>query len=191
MILPFADPPSADEKFYVRALGILVGPSRRISIFMRVVNTAYWCVIILALAFIFSQIIDRGLPIVDRSQTLVEQIIHPGESVKVRYGLIRSKVCATDVSWAEIDGAGEVHHFGPQHIPVPGRIGVDSFLYSWPTSPAAAPGPSRLTVTLEFRCPGNYLQSVFPIVETLPDLFYTVAPADSPHDASGPPASPP
>ena len=167
----FSDP-SPDEVFYAQALATLSKPRRRTARLMRAVNLVYWAGVLLALSWLVSQAIDRTNPIVDRTQALVGQGAAPGAPIKVAYHLRRLRVCAADVSWTEIDGAGEVHRFGPRHIPVPGKRGADAFTSEWPTSANATPGPSVLRVVIEFQCPGNYLQAFYPIVDELPDLTY-------------------
>lgn len=166
------DDPSPDERFYAQALATLSGPRRRTATLMRWLNVAYWTAVILALAWFAAQAFDRTLPVAGRTQALIGDGAAPGAPLKVAYHVDRLKVCSADVSWTEIDGAGEMHRFGPKHIPVPGHAGQDSFIYPWPTSANATPGPSILRVALEFHCPGNYLQAFFPIIEELPDIAY-------------------
>lgn len=164
--------PDPTEAFYAQALATLSKPRHRKARIARALNAIYWTAILLALSWLASQALDRAVPVEHRAQTLIGTGATPGAPLKVAYQLTRHRVCATDVSWTEIDGAGEVHRFGPQHVPIPGKLGPDAFTRAWATSPNAAPGPSVLRVVLEYQCPGNYLHALYPVVEELPDMPY-------------------
>ena len=171
--------PNPEEQFYAKALATLSGPRRRTAVLMRICSIVYWILMSAGVGWLFWQVSDRASPIDRRTQTLLSAVVVPGDTVRVRYTLRRNRICATDVSWTEIDGAGEVHRFGPVHVPIPGKPGPDTLIHSWPTAPSAAPGPSVLRVALEYRCPGNYLQGVYPVTEALEDLHYETAPTNA------------
>ena len=103
--------------------------------------------------------------------------MHAGDPVKVDYRLTRRMLCSADVSWSETDGGHEVHRFGPNHIAPSGEAGKpDHFVFGWKTAADAEPGPSRLNIVIEWQCPGNYLESFYPLVEILPALEYETLP---------------
>lgn len=169
--------PNRDEEFYAHALTILVGPGRRMALVMRLCNIVYWVAVISALAWLFSQVVDRRPPIAIRAASLVTPEVHAGDPVKVEYDLQRWRTCQTDLSWAIFDGASEVHRFGPVHIEAGGQPGPDVMVHPWPTPGNATPGPARLRVTLSFECSGNYLQAVYPVVMVLDDVRFNLLPA--------------
>jgi hypothetical protein len=164
------DEPSVDERFYARALAILVGPSRRFALLMRTCNLAYWAAVISALAWLFSQAVDRRTPVSVVNVALLTPRVVAGEPVRVSYEVLRERTCETDVSWSIYDGAQEIHRFGPQHVAAPGLPGHESFVHSWATPANAAPGGGKLRVVLAFECPGNYLQALYPVTLVLPDI---------------------
>ncbi|MCW6509844.1 hypothetical protein [Lichenifustis flavocetrariae] len=172
------DQPTADEQFYARAFAIMVGPGRKVASVMQVCNLLYWLAMIGALAWLFSQVIDRTPPVTIRSARLVNATVAAGDPVRVEYDLRRSRTCQTDVSWAIFDGLQEVHRFGPVQVDAAGNPGADTMVRAWPTPINAAPGPGRLRVTLSFECPGNYLQAVYPVVMVLDDVGFLI---DEPH----------
>ena len=167
--------PSPDEQFYARALGILVGPSRRVAVAMRICNVIYWLAVIGALAWLFSQVVDRAPPVTIRSAHLLSADVAAGDPVRVEYDVRRWRTCQTDVSWAIFDGLEEVHRFGPVHIEATGYPGSETLVHAWPTPTNAAPGSGRLRVTLSFECPGNYLQAVYPVVLVLADVGFLIS----------------
>ncbi|MDX7951637.1 hypothetical protein P7D22_10705 [Lichenihabitans sp. Uapishka_5] len=164
------DDPTTDEKFYARALGILVGPSRRMALVMRCGNLAYWLSVMAALGWLASQVIDRDPPVTIRAATVLTPHLRPGDPVRVSYTLTRFRTCATDLTWSIYDGAGEIHSFGPLHIEAAGLPAQETYTRAWATPPQAAPGSGRLRVVLAFQCPGNYLQTLYPVTLVLPDL---------------------
>lgn len=170
------DDPSSDEKFYARALAILVGPSRRMALAMRICNLAYWLSVMAALGWLASQAIDRQPPVVIHAATVLTPHVRPGEPVRVSYTLTRLRTCATDLTWSVYDGAGEIHSFGPLHIEAAGPPGPETYTRAWATPAQAAPGSGRLRVVLAFQCPGNYLQTLYPVTLVLPDLALRVDP---------------
>jgi hypothetical protein len=174
---PAYDDPSTDEKFYARALAILVGPSRRMALAMRACNLAYWVSVMAALGWLAAQAIDRQPPVVVHAAELLTPRLRPGEPVRVAYTLTRLKTCATDLNWAIYDGAGEIHSFGPVHVEATGPPGRETYTRAWTTPTEAAPGVGRLRVILAFQCPGNYLQALYPVTLVLPDLPIRIDPS--------------
>ena len=170
------DDPSSDEKFYARALAILVGPSRRMALAMRACNLVYWISVMAALAWLTSQALDRQSPVVIHAADLLTSHIRPGEPVRVSYDITRRRTCVTDISWSFYDGAGEIHNFGPLHIEAAGPPARERYTRAWATPPDAAAGNGRLRVVLAFQCPGNYLQALYPVTLVLPDLPIRVDP---------------
>ena len=175
MNAPRYQDPSKDEELYARMLGILVGPSRRVALAMRICNVIYWLAVIGALAWLFSQVIDRGPPVAIKSARLLTTEVAAGDPVRVEYSLRRWRTCQTDVSWAIFDGLQEVHRFGPIHVEAAGNPGSETMVHAWSTPTNAAPGSGRLRVTLSFECPGNYLQAVYPVTLVLDDVAFTLA----------------
>ena len=169
--------PNGDEQFYARALAILVGPSRRMALVMRVCNMAYWLSVTAALAWLMSQVVDRRPPVVIHEARLLTPVIAAGDPVRVAYDLTRERTCETDVTWSLYDGATEIHRFGPQHVAAPGLPGPETFVHAWPTPTDAAPGEGKLRVVLAFACPGNYLQALYPVTLVLPDLAVRITAA--------------
>lgn len=169
--------PTADEKFYARALAILVGPSRRMALVMRACNLAYWISVMAALGWLAAQAIDRQPPMAIHAADLLTPRIRLGEPVRVSYAITRHRTCATDLTWSIYDGAGEIHSFGPLHIEAAGAPGRETFTRAWATPAVAAPGSGRLRVVLAFQCPGNYLQALYPVTLVLPDLPIHIDPA--------------
>lgn len=168
------DPSSADEHFYARALAIMVGPSRRVTLLMRVVNLAYWMAVLAALAWLFGQAIDRNPPVTVRSATLLTPALQAGDPVRVRYDFTRTRTCATDVSWSIYDGAQEVTRFGPIHSEANGRPADETTVRGWSTPVNAAAGQGRLRVIYAYQCPGNYLHTIYPVTLILPDVMFTI-----------------
>lgn len=179
MTSPLFDVPSKDEQFYARALAILVGPSRRLALFLRICNLLYWAAVIAALGWLVSQALDRQPPVQVRNVTLLTPSVTSGEPVRVSYDVVRRRTCETDVSWSIYDGAQEIHRYGPLHVAAPGLPGLDSFVHAWPTPSDASPGRGRLRVVLAFACPGNYLQAIYPVTLVLPDLSIELLPRGS------------
>ncbi len=149
------DDPSTDELFYARALGILVGPGRRLAHLMRLVSLAYWIAVIAALGWLFSQGIDRAAPVTVHAGTLVSEAVHPGEPVLVRYSFTRRRTCETDTTWLVFDGAEQVTRFGPIHSTGNGLPGDETMVHAWPTPATIPPGQGRLRVISAFSCPGQ------------------------------------
>jgi hypothetical protein len=178
MRTPVYDRPTRDEDFYARALAVLVGPSRRFKILMRIFNLLYWMAIIGALAWLFAQAIDRSAPASLHSATLLSPVVAAGDPVRVRYNFTRYRSCETDVSWAIYDGAQEVTRFGPIHTNATGRPAEESVVHAWATPLNAAPGQGRLRVIYAYECPGNYLHTVYPVVMILPDVLFTIVEPD-------------
>jgi hypothetical protein len=168
-----------DEQFYARALAILVGPSRRMALFMRACNLAYWFSVMAALTWLSAQAVDRQAPVIVHSATLLTDRIRPGEPVRVSYAVTRIRTCATDLTWSVYDGAQEIHSFGPVHVEAAGLPATETYTRAWATPVNAAPGLARLRVVLAFQCPGNYLQAVYPITLVLPDLPFAIDVAGS------------
>ena len=166
---PFPEP-MTDEHFYARALAILVGPSRRMALFMRLCNLAYWLGMLAALGWLLSQALYRRPPVTIHAATSLTQHINAGDPIRVAYDLTRQRTCESDLTWAVYDGAQEIHRFGPVHVEAAGAPGHDSFVHAWATPSDAAPGHARLRVVLAFSCPGNYLQALYPVVVVLPDV---------------------
>jgi hypothetical protein len=172
-----ADLDGNDEQFYARALAILVGPSRRMALYMRACNLAYWFSVFAALSWLAAQALDRQVPVVIHSATLLNARIRPGEPIRVSYSVTRRRTCSTDLAWSIYDGAQEIHTFGPLHVEAAGVPGSETYTRAWPTPADAASGPARLRVVLAFQCPGNYLQAIYPVTLVLPDLAVVIDPA--------------
>lgn len=166
---PYASP-TTDEHFYARALAILAGPSRRMALVMRVSNLAYWLSVMAALGWLVSQGLDRDPPVIIHKATVLTPRIAPGDAIRVAYDITRRRTCQTDLTWSLYDGAQEIHWFGPVHVDAAGLPGSESFVRSWPTPVNAASGPGKLRVVIAFQCPGNYLQTLYPVTLILPDL---------------------
>ncbi len=176
----FGAEPSADERFYAQALSILVGPTRRALVVMRLVNLAYWVAVLGALAWLFSQVIDRASPVEVHGATLLTPDIRPGQPLRVRYQFTRRRTCETDVSWSVFDGAQEVTRFGPVHSSAGGRPADEDVVHVWSTPVSAAPGQGRLRVIYAYQCPGNYLHAIYPVTLILPDILFAIT--DRPHE---------
>lgn len=171
---PMSDDPSRDEQFYARALGILVGPGRRMVLVMRICSIAYWLAVMAALGWLLSQALDRQPPVRVSSATLLTPTVAAGDPVRVAYAVDRMRTCETDVIWSVYDGAEEIHRFGPIHVAAPGLPGDDNFVHAWMTPANAAPGRGRLRVVLAFACPGNFLQAIYPVTTVLPDIAFQI-----------------
>jgi hypothetical protein len=169
--------PSHDEQFYARALTILIGPSRRMAVIMRICNMAYWLSTMAALGWLMSQVLDRQVPVIVHAAVPLSSHVRPGEPIRVSYAVTRLRTCATDLTWSLYDGAQEIHRFGPVHIEAAGPPQSETYTRGWATPGDAAPGEGRLRVVLAFQCPGNYLQALYPVTLVLPDIPVTIDPA--------------
>jgi hypothetical protein len=172
-----ADRDITDEQFYARALAILVGPSRRMALFMRACNLAYWFSVVAALSWLAAQALDRQVPVTIHAATLLTERVKAGEPIRVSYAVTRRRTCATDLSWSVYDGVGEIHSFGPLHVEAAGMPETETYTRAWATPADASPGTARLRVVLAFQCPGNYLQAIYPVTLVLPDLTVHIDPA--------------
>lgn len=74
---------SETDKFYGRALAIMVGPGRAMALTMRLVSLAYWIAMIGAVAWLFSQAFDREPPIDVIALEVVNGVVRPGEPIMV------------------------------------------------------------------------------------------------------------
>ena len=170
------DPPSADEDFYARALRILVGPTKRTAVALRVLSAAYWTLMIVGLGWLGAQVFDRGDPVRIFSLSATPAAIHAGEPVEVYTVLQRFKRCDIRLDWSIEDSRGEIFRFAPRFGHAPGPVGHDDYTTPYETSRGMAPGAAVLRITMQARCPGNYLQALAPLVMELPDVAIDVLP---------------
>ena len=173
-------PPSDDDRFYARALGILVGPTRRTAIALRVLSAIYWSFMIVCVGWLGAQVFDRGDPVRIFSLTATPSAIHAGEPVKVYTMLQRFKRCDVRLDWSIEDSRGEIFRFAPRFGHAPGPVGRDDYTTPYETSRGMAPGAAVLRITMQARCPGNYLQALAPLVMELPDVAFDVLPPARP-----------
>ena len=171
------DPVSAGEAGYARALRILVGPTSRAALALRVVSLVYWACMIVALGWLGSQVLDRGDPVTILTMIAEPNIVRAGEPVRVHTALHRFKSCDVRLDWSVQDSRGEIFRFAPRFGHAPGP---EDYTVTYDTSRGMAPGPARLHVTMQAQCPGNYLQALAPLVMELPDVRFDVAPDAAP-----------
>ena len=131
---------------------------------------------LIVLGWIGSQAMDRHLPVHDVIAKLRTPFVAAGDQVKVRYDLVRDKVCAVDITASIIDGADVPWPLVTLHRDVTGPTGPDHFTRSWQVPEEAAPGPARLRIGWAYACPGNYLQGFSPMLLAFPDAPFTITP---------------
>lgn len=164
------------DRFYGKALQILVGPGWWMATAMRVASIAYWIAIVLALGWLFAMAIDREPPIEILSRELLTDAVHPGEAIKVRFNVRRDRICRTETTWIFFDGNGEYRRFGPVAIEAGGPVGPDQFTRSWTVPANAAPGAARLRLVSSWECPPNLLHPLYPVTRVSPDLHFEILP---------------
>lgn len=165
---------SQTDKFYGKALQIMVGPGRAMALTTRVVSLAYWIAMIGAIGWLMSQAFDREPPVDILSTEMLTETVRPGDPIRVRYHLIRHRVCRTESSWVILDGISEYRRFGPVVAEAVGRVGDDTFVKGWTLPLGAAPGAGRLRTITTWRCEGNFLHAFYPIVRVGPDLHFRI-----------------
>ena len=130
---------------------------------------------IVALGWLGSQVFDRGDPV---SFLIVEarpSAVRAGEAVCVYVKLHRLKRCDVRLDWSIENSRGEIFRFAPRFGHAPGPEGLDDYTTPYETSRGMAPGPATLRITMQARCPGNYLQALAPLVTELPEVPFTVS----------------
>lgn len=170
------NPRQQDAEFVANAIAILSAPAKRTRNLMRVANLIYYAIVLMMLGWLISQALDRAPPIKVFRANIKTDIIYPGEQLKVEYVLRRDRLCESSSTWAFYDGSNEVRRFGPNVVISPGKLGLDTFIRSYTVPSNSAPGPARLSLTLAWQCPGNYLHPIYPIVMTLEDIHFTIIP---------------
>ena len=167
---------SRTDRFYGKALAILVGPGWWMATAMSLASIAYWVAMVLALGWLFAMAIDREPPIEVLSRELLTETVYAGDPVKVRFNIRRNKICRTEVTWIFFDGLGEYRRFGPVAIEANGPMGPDQFTRSWTVPANAAPGAARLRLVTAWECPPNLLHPLYPVTRVAPDLHFEIVP---------------
>lgn len=174
------EPLSDDEAFYARALRILAGPTARTAVIMRSLSAAYWTFMIVAPGWLGSQVFDRGDPVTFRVVQARPAAVRAGDALGVFVSLQRFKRCDVRLDWSIEDSRGEIFRFAPRFGHAPGPVGPDEYTTPYETSRGMAPGGAVLRITMQARCPGNYLQALAPLVMELPEVGFEVLPAAPP-----------
>lgn len=179
------DAPTADERFYARAFGVMVRPARRLAIAAKVANLAFYGLCFGFAALVSEQVWDRGDPVRFLSVLAQPDHVRAGDSVRVDLAVERRARCDYQIEWDILDSSREVWHFRGAPERAPGNPGLDRYMHRYATSRGMAPGPATLMVSLQAACPGNVLQRYWPLSLDMPPIDFTVDADPSPlHDAA-------
>ncbi len=172
-------PPTADEAFYARALGVMTRPGRVVRTIGALANAAFYLSVAAFVGFVGAQAWDRSqLPFTYLRAWADPHRIGPGEPVKVWVSIVRHKRCAYAVTWSVTDSRSMVSYFGPVFQQAPGDTSPTPqapYGLDYVTPPVMAPGPATLRVTLRGECPGNYLDNWWPVTIDMPPVPFDVA----------------
>lgn len=165
---------SRTDRFYGRALKVLLGPGWWMATAIRVASIVYWLAIVLALGCLAAQVLDREPSTEVLSRDLLTERVVAGEAVKVRFNVHRNRLCRTESTWIFFDGNGEYRRFGPVGIEASGPLGPDQFTRSWTVPINAAPGAARLRLVTSWQCPTNLLHPLYPVVRVAEDIHFEI-----------------
>ncbi len=74
----------------------------------------------------------------------------------------------------------EYRRFGPVVAEAVDRVGDDVFVEGWTLPLGAAPGVGHLRTITTWRCEGNFLHGLYPIVRVGPDLQIRIGGPEQP-----------
>lgn len=169
---------SRTDRFYGRALKVLLGPGWWMATALRIGKLAYWMFVIGALSWLFAQAIDREPPVDLRSVEILTPQVRPGQPLRVSYHVYRHRICRTETSWVFFDGLNELRRFGPTAVEAAGKLGDDAFVRPWTVPPNAEPGAARLRVITSWQCPPNFVHGIYPVTRVSPDLHFEILPRE-------------
>ena len=172
--------PSADARFYARALGILTRPGRIVRTIGTLANAAFYLALTASLGFLGEQAWDRAQPPVTILRAWADpHAVVAGTPVRQWVEIVRHRRCTYSTSWTVTDATNMVHHFGPVVRVAPGEAGPNpqpAFGVEFATPPGMTPGPATLRVTLRGECPDNVLDDWWPRQIDLPPVAFEVVP---------------
>ncbi|GJE41931.1 hypothetical protein [Methylobacterium soli] len=174
---PIPDLDRTDE-IYARAIELAYGPSRRQANVQRVLNVIYYGAILIALAWIFSMVLDRTVPV----RQILREVVNPNRQVHVGERILihgirqRDRQCELTRRWWMIDGGGRRLDYEAERFDAYGEMGREEETIG-PFIPLdAMPGRGRLYGVLAYDC--NPLQRAlgWSIVSVLPALEFEILP---------------
>jgi hypothetical protein len=144
-----------------------------------------WFRLVLVVAFYAASIAMFGLFLVwqldgDPRKTAIRTVVTPnveqGGDLMLRVAAIMDQTCAVNVRRAIVDSEGTLHLSVPVIDTREAGTAITTIRSTVPSG--AAPGPAYYRVTLEWQC--NPLQRLWPRIEQLPDLPFTIIEGNTP-----------
>lgn len=136
------------------------------------------------LGWIFSQVIDRDVPMITHMK-LVNPPAREGGLPAVKAGadllmgiqVDRHRSCEADITFYVYDGQSKETRVVLPHVDAKGFIGLDKPFIRPLTIPFdAAPGESRIRVVRAYQCPGNFVHEHYPVIDVTPDFAFEILP---------------
>ncbi len=172
-------PKPEDIDLYARALALSHAP-RQTPLYERLLNYLYWAVILAAMTWVASMVIDREPPV----RVISREIVNPGRQVRIGERLLiksareRTRQCELTRRWWLVDGAGRRLDYEPERFDAYGPLGREDEIIG-PSIPLdATPGRGRLLGAVAYDC--NPLQRAlgWSIVVMLPALEFEILPRE-------------
>lgn len=147
---------------------------------------SYWSLLILIVSYVSLCALDYAEPVKHHTFRVKTPVVMQGDNLKIWMKFSRLRVCALDRTRYVIDGDGRWREVYRKVEPATGDVDPeDEIEVNVPIGRDFAPGDAYYRVILAYRCPlqlgpftaPNILQAHTPIVVTIPDLPFTIAPA--------------
>lgn len=106
---------------------------------------------------------DKSPPVTTLGVTPLNPVVAPGEALKVRYELERTRSCASRVDRVLFDGMGQRFDLADtEYAAAPGPIGRDGYTVRVDIPRSFADGSSVYRTVITYRC--NLLHELWPII---------------------------
>ncbi|GJD88154.1 hypothetical protein BHAOGJBA_1667 [Methylobacterium hispanicum] len=172
-------PKPEDVDLYARALALSHAP-RQTPLYERLLNWVYWGMILAALIWVASMVLDREPPVRQISREIVnpDKQVRPGERLLIQGSRVRVRQCELTRRWWIIDGMGRRLDFEPERFDAYGEVGSETEIIGPFVPLDAMPGRGRILGVLAYDC--NPLQRAlgWSIVVMLPALEFEILPRE-------------
>ena len=102
--------------------------------------------------------------------------VQVGDALKVRYEVVRHKICEFESNWTITDSEGKRERVVEPHVNATGYLGFDSFIHSYPLPDDVALGPATLVVVISWSCPENLYEQIAPRPHVNQPISFNVVP---------------